>query len=104
MTTKDIDACECTYFEEGDWVESRLNSDVFGIIVGQNNFGQFYTVQLAGSLKVETFFAVTLRHMEVQEDEGGGAKQKPPTEDNVIKVDFTKPRALRPSDDTEGAA
>lgn len=94
--------CDCTFFEEGDWVESRLNSDVFGIIVGQNNFGQFYTVQLAGSMKIETFYAVTLRHMTDFDDEGGGGKEPVPTDESNV-IDFTRERDLRKAT-TKGAA
>lgn len=102
MTTKDNGICDCTYFDEGDWVESRLNSDIFGIVVGQSNFGQFYTVQIAGSLALQTFSAVTLRHMDVQEDEPGGAKETPPTEESNV-INFTKARDLRTAK-TKGAA
>ncbi|OKP79805.1 hypothetical protein BTE77_06865 [Ensifer adhaerens] len=93
--------CDCTFFEEGDWVESRLNSDVFGIIVGQNNFGQFYTVQLAGSMKIETFYAVTLRHM-TDFDDDGGDKEPAPTDESKV-IDFTRERDLRNAK-TKGAA
>lgn len=93
--------CDCTCFDEGDWVESRLNTDVFGIVVGEGDFGRYYNVQLAGSMEIKPFYAVTLRHMAVQQDE-------PPlqaAEDNVIRgVDFTKGRRLTPKSETEGVA
>lgn len=95
--------CECTYFEEGDWVESRLNSDVFGIIVGQSNFGQFYTVQLAGSMKIETFYAVTLRHMD-ELDEPPLTNSEVPTGSGENVINFTVARDLRKSTTTKGAA
>lgn len=102
MSAKDNGICDCAYFEEGDWVESRLNSDIFGIVVGQNNFGQFYTVQLAGSLTVQQFSAVTLRHMDDFGDEPGGSKETPPTEESNV-INFTKARDLRTAK-TKGAA
>ncbi|MBB4235089.1 hypothetical protein [Rhizobium esperanzae] len=96
--------CDCIAFDEGDWVESKLNTDVFGIVVGGSDFGRHYHVQIAGSLEIRMMFAVTLRHMAVQGDEPPvGGKQKPPAEaDNVI--DFTKERKLRKTTTTEGAA
>lgn len=92
------DICECVHFEEGDWVESRLNADIFGIVVGDADFGRYINVQLAGSLEIKQHFAVTLRHMDLQEDEPPLADQ----DDNV--VDFTKERELRNTTTTRGAA
>jgi hypothetical protein len=92
--------CECTFFEEGEWVESRLNPNVMGIVVGNSNFGQLVLVQMAGSLEYKQFYAVTLRHMD--------SDTLPPAPadvaDNVIPVDFTKGRVLTPDTTTEGAA
>ncbi|WP_457659553.1 hypothetical protein [Sinorhizobium medicae] len=95
-------SCFCDFFDRGDWVQSRLNSEVKGIVVGEADFGHVYLVQLAGSMETRPFANVTLRHMDEPEDEDGGKRE--PVADNVIKVDFTKPRTLRPGDDTEGAA
>lgn len=103
-SSNDAASCFCDFFDRGDWVQSRLNSEVKGIVVGEADFGHVYLVQLAGSLETRPFHAVTLRHMDEQEDEGGAGKLVEPAGDNVIKVDFTKPRTLRSSDDTEGAA
>lgn len=99
----DASTCDCTSFEEGDWVECRLNHDVFGIVVGEADFGRYYHVQLAGSMETKTFFAVTLRHMDLQDDEPpAGVKNTPADDDNVI--DFTKERQLRNTTKTRGAA
>jgi hypothetical protein len=92
--------CNCDCFEEGDWVESKLNPEVFGIVIGESDFGRFYSVQLVGSLEVRVFFAVTIRHAEPPA-RSGGAKQ-PIDDDNVI--DFTKERLLRKITTTRGAA
>ncbi|SFB52643.1 hypothetical protein SAMN03159496_04675 [Rhizobium sp. NFR07] len=64
MSTIDDNQCDCTYFDEGDWVESKLNTDIIGIVVSNSDFGRYVNVQLAGSLEVRPFFAVTLRHAE----------------------------------------
>lgn len=96
-------ACDCEYFSEGDWVESKLNPNTFGIVVGESDFGRFYHVQLANTLEVRPLHAVTLRHRAIQQDEPPTAA-KQPVDDNVIQVDFTKGRKLRPDTTTEGAA
>ncbi|MGR9056042.1 hypothetical protein ACU8NH_09050 [Rhizobium leguminosarum] len=95
--------CDCVEFGEGEWVESRLNPNTFGIVIGEADFGRFYHVQLAGSLEIRTFYAVTLRHMDLPDGEPPLAA-KQPVADNVVQVDFTKKRRLRPDTTTEGAA
>ncbi|MBY3263834.1 hypothetical protein HFO15_19600 [Rhizobium laguerreae] len=97
------DTCDCEYFSEGDWVESKLNSNVFGIVVGESDFGRYYHVQLADTLEIRAMYGVTIRHMDVQDDEPPVAA-KQPVADNVIQVDFTKRRPLKPNTTTEGAA
>jgi hypothetical protein len=92
-------ACDCDEFHLGDWVECKLNTDLFGIVVGDADFGRYVNVQLAGSLGTMPFHAVTLRHIE--------PKTPPAAEDddtNVVHVDFTKPRSLDATTTTEGAA
>lgn len=96
-------ACKCDVFNEGDWVECKLNSSVFGIVVGEADFGRYYHVMLAGSMETKTFFAVTLCHMDFGDDEPpAGVKTPPQDDDNVI--DFTKERELRKTTTTRGAA
>lgn len=94
------DICECKFFNEGDWVSSRLNHDVFGIVVSNSDFGRFVTVQLAVTLEFKQFYAVTLRHTDLS--------QEPPAatadDTNVVKVDFTKRRELNRDTPTGGAA
>lgn len=92
--------CDCTCFDEGDWVESKLNPDVFGIVISESDFGRFYTVQLAATLELKVFYAVTLRHAEKPSTTGGA--KLPIDDDNV--VDFTKERELRKTTTTRGAA
>jgi hypothetical protein len=82
-----MSGCECTSFEEGDWVECALNPDFFGIILNESDFGRYYTVQLAVSLEIRSFHWATLRHAPEYEESGGdppvGARK-----DNVIVVHF----------------
>jgi len=94
--------CTCmdSYFDYGEWVEFRLNTNVFGIVIGADIHGLMYTVQLAGSGLVQVFHGVTLQRM----DDGGepvGGKEAPVGE-NVI--DFTKEKALRANTKTKGVA
>lgn len=96
------DVCDCEFFDEGDWVESKLNPNVFGIVVGEHGFGQYYDVQIVETLEIKSFHGVTLKHMPEQD-------APPPAAaigdgDNVIKVDFTKGSRLTPGSDTKGAA
>lgn len=100
MSTADNN-CDCDCFDEGDWVECKLNTDFFGIVIGESDFGRFYTVQLAGSMEPKLFYAVTLRHMDQPATGGGGAKL--PIDDSNV-VDFTKERELRKDTTTRGAA
>lgn len=95
--------CDCVEFEEGDWVESKLNSNIFGIVVGEADFGRYYQVQLAGTMEIKPFHAVTIQHMGVHED-GPPTAAKQPVADNVIPVDFTKRRTMTRKTKTEGAA
>ena len=99
------DVCDCRFFEEGEWVEFRLNTNEFGIVVGESDFGRLYNVQLAGSGIIKSYYGVTLQHMDLSDDEPNPAKSaQKPTVDNVIQVDFTKGRKLKADTPTEGAA
>lgn len=79
-------------FQYGDWVESKLNTDVFGIVIGGDMHGLIYTVQLAGSNAVVALHGVTLRRID-DADETPQDGDDLITADNVI--DFTKARDLR---------
>lgn len=95
--------CECDFFSEGDWVECKLNTDQFGIVVSSSDWGRFYNVQLAGSMEIKTFYGVTLRHINTQEDEPLTGKQAAVVDDDNV-IDFTKERELRNTTTTRGAA
>lgn len=87
------ETCECGGFHEGDWVECKLNTDLFGIVVGDSDFGRIINVQLAGSLEYRQFFAVTLRHAE--RDTPPAKADEPQADDNVVYVNFTQNQDLR---------
>lgn len=92
--------CECTFFEEGDWVECKLNTDQFGIIISESDFGRYYIVQLAGSMESKGFHWATIRHMDDPEEEMPPAVAEP---EGGNVVNFTVARDLRNSK-TKGAA
>ncbi|MBO9194371.1 hypothetical protein J5277_09660 [Rhizobium sp. 16-449-1b] len=95
--------CDCQFFEEGDLVECKLNTELFGIIISESDFGRYYQVQLFGSLEVKPFHWATLRHVE-QEGQPPLQHASDPDDTNVVRVDFTKGRELKPDTETEGAA
>lgn len=87
-------------FNYGDWVEFKLNTNLFGIVVGHDAMGLKYDVQLSPSGLITPFFGVTLRALEESDE------YVPPVggevDDNV--VDFTREKVLRASTKTQGAA
>lgn len=93
--------CQCVDFDEGDFVQSCLNPDVFGIVVGNSNFGQFVHVQLAVTLQVQIFYSVTMQHMQPAQPEPPVNEEEEP-ESNVIHADFTKSRKLNTTTKTAG--
>ena len=95
------DLCECVAFEEGDWVECKLDTNLFGIIISESDWGRYYSVQLAGSTETRLFHWATIRHCDGLDEEGGGAAEAVPGGENVIN--FTRARDLRTTK-TKGAA
>jgi hypothetical protein len=89
-----------TEFSYGDWVEFKLNLNVFGIVVGSDCLGLKYDVQLSPSGVVVPFFGVTLQPMERSDE------FEPPLQDEVESnvIDFTRERELRAATKTQGAA
>ena len=94
--------CDCSFFDYGDWVEFKLDENLFGIVIGADIHGLIYAVQLAGTGHVRQFHGVTLQHMD--DDDLPPAKEESPGDDNVVKVDFTKAKELKASTKTNGAA
>ena len=99
----DDQECDCRHFDEGEWVVSRLNGSIFGIVVGEFDFGRIYNVQLVDTLEIKPFHGVTLRHMELIDEPPTKESASPPA-DNVVHVDFTKRRPMTVDSNTEGAA
>ncbi len=86
--------CNCGFFHEGDWVECKLNTDLFGIVVGDSDYGRFINVQLAVTLEIKRFHVMTLQHMEDDTAPTPKTDAEEP-ETNVVHVDFTIARDLR---------
>lgn len=89
------------FFAEGEWVECKLNTNLMGIVISSEDWGRIYTVQLAGSAKIQKFYAVTLRSVEFDGGDDGDGEEVIESDSNVI--DFTKERDLRTAK-TRGAA
>lgn len=89
--------CDC--IKEGDWVESKLNTNVFGIVIGGT--GMHVSVQLSPTLEIATFHIDTLRRIDGDDEYDPGGREDLP-EDNV--VNFTKAKALRANTKTKGEA
>lgn len=84
----------------GDVVEHKMNTNVFGIVIGFA--GSVVYLRLSPSLQVASFHEWELRLME-DDGEPLDDKEVPvPVADNV--VDFTKAKALRANTKTRGVA
>lgn len=102
MTCENKD-CDCRFFDEGDWVECKLDTSIFGIIVGETDWGHVYKVQISSSREIVSFYGATLRHMERDEYEPDPTKGVKSTDGNVISVNF-KNEPLTKKTPTQGAA
>lgn len=90
------DCCDCINI--GDTVEHKMNTRVFGIVIGEA--GSLRYIRVSPSLAVMGFHEWELRLVDDEEYE-------PPVSDevgNVVRVDFTKGGALRKNTKTEGSA
>lgn len=91
--------CDCITI--GDVVEHKMNTDVFGIVIGFS--GSLIYIRVSPSLAVLSFQEWELQICE--DEELPPPKAEEPVDDNVIfGVDFTKGRQLRRTTKTEGAA
>jgi hypothetical protein len=96
---------EVAIFGYGEWVEFKLNTNVFGIVVGSDCLGLKYHVQLSPSGEIHAFYGETLRSLGFDDDEvppRDEASVEPSTDADMI--DFTKERALRANTKTRGVA
>ena len=93
--------CDCECFEYGDYVRSRQNPNLTGQVIDDRNWGHEFLVRLADGATTIWWHAIEMEHdldaypPEAAEIQAG---------DNVVKVDFTKRRELRPDTTTGGAA
>lgn len=92
--------CDCDFFDFGDFVRSRQNPNLTGQVIGERNWGDEYQVRLADGATVIWWHAIEMEH----DPEAEVPPAKEDDETNVVRVDFTKSRALRPDTITGGAA
>lgn len=90
-------------FEYGAWVEFKLNTNLFGIIVGFDAMGFKYDVQLSPSGAVVPFYGVTLRALESSDEFEPPVKDEAEADAGVV-IDFTRAKALRAATKTQGVA
>jgi hypothetical protein len=91
---------EDDYIGIGDIVEHKMNTAVFGIVIGLA--GSLVYVRTSPTLAILSFHEWELQMAEKVAPPDDKLKQ--PTPDNVIRVDFTKGRSLTKDTKTEGAA
>lgn len=90
--------CDC--IELGDVVEHKMNTNVFGIVIGFS--GSLILIRVSPSLEVLQFHEWEL---DLVEDADLPPAQAEDDDTNVIRgVDFTKSGRLTPDTTTEGAA
>ncbi|NZD50501.1 hypothetical protein [Rhizobium leguminosarum] len=95
----DTEACDCIHF--GDVVEHKMNTSVFGIVIGLA--GSLIYIRVSPSLATLSFHEWELQHVEDDDVPPPTAKKAPVAEDDNV-IDFTKERKLRKTTTTRGAA
>ena len=93
-------ACDCSFFNFGDFVRSRQNPHLTGQVIADRNWGTEYQVRLADGASLIWWHGVEIEH----DPDWGTPPAKEDDDTNVVHVDFTKGRALRPDTITGGAA
>lgn len=88
---------DCDCIRIGDVVEHKMNTNVFGIVIGFA--GSLVYVRASPSLATLAFHEWELRLMD---DDGEPEPDEPAEQDNVI--DFTRAKELRANTKTKGAA
>lgn len=81
----DESTCDCVFFDYGDAVQHKLNPDVWGIVIGDADFGRRYTVRLAPTLTVVEFHGVELELL-------GDEPSEKPSEDS--ETNFTESNVI----------
>lgn len=92
--------CDCIGI--GDVVEHKMNTNVFGIVIGF--MGSIILIRVSPSLEVLQFHEWELDIVDDDDVPTPPVAAKQPVDDNVIQVDFTKRRPLKRNTPTEGAA
>ncbi|PDS97556.1 hypothetical protein CO659_12915 [Rhizobium sp. S9] len=92
---------DCDCIEIGDVVEHKMNTNVFGIVIGF--MGSIVIIRVSPTLDVLQFHEWELQVVDDDEIPPPQSAEQP-VPDNVVQVDFTKKRRLRPDTTTEGAA
>lgn len=92
--------CDCECFEFGDFVRSRQNPNLTGQVIGDRNWGHEFLVRLADGATTIWWHAIEMEH----DPDGFTPEAMEDDETNVVRVDFTKRRDLRPDTTTGGAA
>lgn len=95
-----MSCADCGSIELGDTVEHKMNTDVFGIVIGFS--GSLVLIRVCRTLATLQFHEWELNVVDDDTVPPQAAEQ--PVADNVIRLDFTKARGLRPDTITGGAA
>jgi len=91
---------DCDFFNFGDFVRSIQNPHLTGQIINERNWGTEYQVRLADGASLIWWHGVEIEH----DPDWGTPPAKEDDDTNVVRVDFTKRRALREDTPTGGAA
>ena len=92
--------CDCIGI--GDVVEHKMNTSVFGIVIGIA--GSLIYIRTSPTLAVLSFHEWELQLAEDEELPPPTTKKAPPEKDDDNVIDFTKERQLRKTTKTRGAA
>ncbi|MBB2819040.1 UNVERIFIED_ORG: hypothetical protein GGD59_002285 [Rhizobium esperanzae] len=92
---------DCDCIEIGDVVEHKMNTNVFGIVIGF--MGSIVIIRASPTLDVLQFHEWELQVADDDEIPPPDAATKTPAEDDNV-IDFTKERKLRKTATTRGAA
>ncbi|MBB6299954.1 hypothetical protein [Rhizobium leucaenae] len=93
---------DCDCIGTGDIVQHKMNANVFGIVIGF--MGTIVIIRVAPTLEVLQFHEWELDLVDDDDMPTPPVAAKQAVDDNVIPVDFTKRRPLKPNTTTEGAA
>jgi len=75
-------------FSYGDWVQSKLNSDVFGIVVGSDLHGIVYQVQLCPDHRIIPLHRAVLTQMDDSDEVPDDGAREPLPIAGAQVIDF----------------